>query len=368
VAYLSKKIEQAHILWFEKSNQWVQFDELQWLIFSLYVNGTNSLDAQEKLVEDYSLSHDEASKLVDSIFDSIKQLFNPEFSLPDFTLDHEIIAETIFSNRKNRNYSYRGKYFTINYYSPFLEKYIHLPLAHLESDISADNTFSLDVFPFKNKFALRIGGDRGRSLWTDEPGQIKRLLYIELANFFFNKQEDEWLTFIHGSAIKRGNNVLVLTAEGGSGKSTLAGLLQLNGFYFFSDDFIPIDTRKLNAFPFPASLCVKGDSVSLLESLGLNLHYISPKGSAYASVESLQTDDCKIKGFVFVKYNKQVDLLFEPLSTLDALNYFLKEAWVGNDMKRAKTFIDWFAKQKFYRLEYGNNQKAIEILTNLMKK
>jgi hypothetical protein len=69
---------------------------------------------------------------------------------------------------------------------------------------------------------------------------------------------------------------------------------------------------------------------------------------------------------VFVKYNPNTDLIFEPLPILDALHLFLQDAWVGDDLKRAKKFIHWFSKLTFYKLEYGNNKKAIEVLTRLM--
>jgi CO dehydrogenase nickel-insertion accessory protein CooC1 len=170
--------------------------------------------------------------------------------------------------------------------------------------------------------------------------------------------------------MKRNEEVLILTSTGGSGKSTMAGLLLLNGFEFFSDDFVPVDTKNQRVFPFPAALCVKNNAISILESKGLEFQPFVNGKSAYAKLtqKKIQSKACRMNKVVFIKYNSQSDLIFEPISTLEALYHFLQEAWVGDDIKRARRFINWFSKLQFYRLEYGNNGKAIEILAKLMDK
>lgn len=369
VAYLAKKIEQAHVVWFQASNQWVQFDEQQWLIFCFYNDGLSQEEAVKKLCKKYSFQVQAAQAFVENIYFSLENLFNPSFQLPDFSQNTQNALAYQIPKKKTHAYSFRSKAFSITYGSPYLEQYIHLPLAHLEKDSKVVG-LSIDVFPFENRYAIRVNGENKKCLSADEPGQIKRLLYIELSNFFYDKNHNEWIAFLHGSAVTRNDKVLVLTSEGGSGKSTMAAMLQLHGFEFFSDDFIPVATTTGKVFPFPAALCLKNNAIELIESQGLKLNRNSNGSSAYVkySPKDMQTQSCRMNKVVFIKYNPKVDLEFNSVSVLEALYYFLQEAWVGDDMKRARKFISWFSKLQFYSLEYGNTTKAIEILTKLTEK
>jgi hypothetical protein len=370
VAYLAKKIEQAHVVWFEAINQWVQFDEQQWLIFCFYKKGLSQKSATKKYCTKYSLPEVDAKSIIENFYTSVSNLFNPPFEKPNFTLNSQGASIHIPEKTKTQSYRHCNKTFGITYGSAFLENYIHLPLAHLETDENSRPSLRLEVFPIEGRFILRINGVGGRCLSAEEPGQIKRLLYIELVNFFYNKQSSDWLSFAHASALRRNDQAILLTASGGSGKSTLAGLLQLNGFEFLSDDFVPIDSISKKAFPFPAALCVKNNAIKLLEDKGMEFTANPTKSTAYAKPlhNWAQAKACKMSKVVFLKYNPQVELVFETLPTLDALYIFLQEAWVGDDMKRAKKFINWFSKLSFYKLEYGNNNKAIEVLTKLTDK
>lgn len=369
MAYLAKKINKAHVVWFKASNQWVQFDEQQWLIFCFYNDGLSKDEAVNKLCKKYSFHAQAAHAFVDNIYFSLENLLNPNFQLPDFSHNTPNAFAYQIPKQKTHSYLFRSKVFSITYGSPYLEQYIHLPLAHLAKD-TKESGLSIDVFTFENRYSLRVNGEHSKCLLADEPGQIKRLLYIELSNIFYGKNQNDWMAFLHGSAVIRNEKVLVLTSEGGSGKSTMAGLLQLNGFEFFSDDYIPVAAKTGKIFPFPAALCLKNSAIDILESKGLGLNK-SPKGNlAYAkySPKDLHTKSLKLSKVVFVKYNPNADIEFKQISTLDALYHFLQEAWVGDDMDRAKRFIIWFTKLQFFKLEYGNTPKAIETLTKLMDK
>ena len=203
MAYISRLVDHAHVVWFKASNQWVQFDEQQWLIFCFYNEGLSSKEAVEKLCETSALTRVQAKKIVDSLFNSIGNLFNPSFKLPNFSAINPKIREYSLPKKKTRHYLYLNKPFSITFGSPFLEQYIHLPLAHLETESVDIKALSLEVFKFDESYILRENGLGGECLSAEEPGQIKRLLYIALTNHFYEKGNDHWLTFIHGSAVIR---------------------------------------------------------------------------------------------------------------------------------------------------------------------
>ena len=367
MAYLARNIEQAHVLWFEKSNQWVQLDDPQWFIFNLYVKETSREEALPEFLSTYPLPEDEARGLIGSSYDSFQKLFQPDFQLPSFDRNTTEASTYSLTQKKIHHYSFLEKQFSIAYGSPFLEEYIHLPLSHLEDTVNENSRFVLELFRMENLYVLRT---EGRCLTAEEPGQIKRLLYIELTNLFYEKTDKDWMTLIHGSAVSMNSQLLVLSSAGGSGKSTMAGLLRMNGFNFFSDDFIPVEAASLNAYPFPAALCIKDDAIRLLESLGMSLERTRSHEMAYAAGTSPENEaaPAQVRSLIFIQYKKGSGCTLSPVSTLEALQRFLQEAWVGNDMERAGTFIDWFPKLSFYKLEYGNNEEAIALLRGLMEK
>lgn len=360
MAYLTKKIEQAHVVWFQASNQWVQMDEQQWLIFSFYKKGIDPLKAAKSVSKRFEIEKKESESVVANIYDSLNNLTKPSFQIPTFSEGRKEVVNYLLKRQKTHTYIFNNKQFSIAYGSPFLEQYIHLPLSHLEVEKAADSELKFELFSLENQYILR---SQTKCLSADEPGQIKRLLYIELSNLFYDKNGSSWMSLIHGSAVTINEKLLVLTSPGGSGKSTMAGLLTQSGFDFFSDDYIPVDAGNKKAYPFPALLCIKNNSIELLESRGLELKRNNRGNLAYAvPAYKIPTKSFKISRIVFVQYSKDKILDLKPISTLEALRDFLQEAWVGNDLQRARKFINWFSGLSFYKLEYGNNEVAIEAL------
>ncbi len=370
MAYLVKKIERSHVVWFKASNQWVKFDEPQWFIFCLYEKNKSPEEAQKQFCRRYSLPAETGRKTVENVYYSINKLLNPDFPLPDFGIYGMEASRHTLTKKRTKNYLYRGKPFSITYGSPQLQSYVHVPLACLETGDAIDDVFAVELFPFKDRYILRINGHGGRCVSTEEPGQIKHRLYVELAGYFYDKKEDDWMAFIHASAVQKHGETLLLTSTTGSGKSTMAGLLQLHGFDFVSDDFVPLAADDRKAYPFPAALCAKNKAINMLGQQGLEMYPENNEKIAYAkpSAGHEQIKPAAVKKMVFIKYNPATGLLIRPVSTLDALVHFHREAWVGDDMNRAEMFMDWFEKLEFYRLEYGDNEKAVDSINNLMSR
>ena len=369
MAYLVKQIENSRVVWFEKSNQWVRMDEPQWFIFLLYEKKTARQEAVEQFSNAYELSTEQAAEVVSNIYDSIDKLLNPDFSLPDFSRDAEEVNKIKLRESRTRHYSYGEKHFSITYGSPSLEAYIHLPFAHLETKPAGKKVFHLDVFPYCGRYALRVYSPKRRSMTADESPQIKRLMFVELASWLYDKTENDWMSFVHASAVQKENKVLLLSSASGSGKSTLAGLLMLRGFDLFSDDFVPVSAADTMLYPFPAALCIKNESVPMLESMGLTA-FVKSKTTPVAYVkplkEKLTLNAAPAEHFVFVNYKKGSGMKLEPLGIPEALELFHPEAWVGDSMERAEKFIEWFTELKFYRLEYNDNKLAVQAMETLL--
>lgn len=368
MAYLVKHIENSRVVWFEKSNQWVKLDEPQWFIFLLYEKQTGRKEAVEQFADVYEMTPEQASEIVSNIYDSVDKLLDPDFSLPDFTRDAEEVSRIVLKDSRTRHYQFGEKRFTITYGSPSLEAYIHLPFAHLETETAGKPAIHLDVFPFCGRYALRMHTPRRHSLTADESPQIKRLLFVELASWLYEKTEKDWLSFVHASAVQKDGEVLLLSSASGSGKSTMAGLLMLNGFELFSDDFVPVDAESGLLYPFPAALCIKHDSVPLLQSMGLKpfvKNRIAPLAYVKPITDSVVKKPLTARNLVFIRFLKGAGMNLNPISITEALQHFHQEAWVGDNMERAEKFLEWFTGLNFYSLEYGDNDLAIEALAKL---
>ena len=355
------------MVWFEKSNQWVKLDEPQWFIFLLYEKQTGQKEAVKQFAEAYKLTAEQAAEIVSNIYDSIDKLLDPDFPLPDFTRDAEDVSRIKLTDSRTRHYQFGEKSFSITYGSPSLEAYIHLPFAHLEAETTGKPAIQLDVFPFCGRFAMRMHSSERRSLTADESPQIKRLLFVELASWLYNKTEKDWLSFVHASAVQKDGEVLLLSSASGSGKSTMAGLLMLNGFELFSDDFVPVDVTTGMLYPFPAALCIKNDSVPLLQDMGLKT-FVKNRNALLAYVKPMSGTPDKprpARNLVFIRYRKGAGMKLSNVSITEALQHFHQEAWVGDTMERAEKFLEWFTGLNFYNLEYDDNNLAVEALTKL---
>jgi hypothetical protein len=366
VAFIHKEIEHAQVVWFEKSNQWVIFDEPQWFIFHLYQERQTLQSAQQHFADAYGTSETEAEHIVSNLYASIQKLLEPDFAKPDFTNNSEAVANFHPDLRKTVHYLFNGSHFSISYGSAALWHYIHTPLAHLE--IKEYNPgIQIEVFPFKDAFAMRLPGFSELNFTADEAPQLKRLLYIKLATFFYKKEESDWLTFIHASAIRKGDKVLLLCSASGSGKSTMAALLMGNGFELFSDDFVAADEKYV--YPFPAALCLKNDSRGIIDKVGLAINTDRSSGWSFIAPEhgEISSRPGIADKMVFIHYKKGHETNIEYVSIVEALQLYHPESWVGDDRHRAEKFLGWFANMKFFRLTYSNNAQGIEVLKNLLR-
>ena len=367
--YIFKKLGDGHVVWFEKSNQWVRLDEPQGFLFQSWEKGVPAKEAALQYQTVYQVSRNVAKQVVNNIFDSVQKLLEPDFPLPDLQLHAPEIAGYHIPQSKIHHYRCGEISFSIRYGSAALEHYIHLPFSHLKVNAGSHESVLFEVFPFGDGFALRIPSVPEKCFFTGESPQIKYQLFVELASLLYGKPRQSWLSYIHASAVKKGEEVLLLSSASGSGKSTMAALLLQKGFEFFSDDFVPLDMDQEKLWPFPAALSLKNDSIPLLEKEGLpmslksssgKLAYIDPDVTNFASVP------LPARKLIFIRYRKDAPLQFNEIAPEDALPLFHQEALVGDTLQKASQFIDWFSRLKFYTLQYSNNEAAIKILTDLI--
>jgi hypothetical protein len=363
-----------HIIWLEKTNHWLRLEEPAFFVFEAFVRGLNKKTILIDFCKIFELSEPKAEKFISEMLTLLEYyskapiIKNNSFSEKESILSHSFIPQ------KKRNYYINKKSIQISYESELLEYYIHPPFAWLESKNNKKAEFLLDIFDLSGKHILRSVNTKEYWILNEIP-ELKRRAIIEIGNIIFNKQNSHWISVIHAAGISNGKEMVLLCSESGSGKSTLSLLLQNEGQSIASDDYIPIESGSLLAFPFPAATSVKKGSFELLSGLypelkkkplidykltNKSLRFLPPAGGKDFNYTPLP-----VKAMIFVHYNPDKVCEFKALSPAEALPLFHEEAWVSPTMEHAGEFMDWFVGLEFYNLEYGDNERVLEVFKSI---
>lgn len=74
-----------------------------------------------------------------------------------------------------------------------------------------------------------------------------------------------------------------------------------------------------------------------------------------------------VRAIVFLQYDPAVELEFEAISNLEAMDCFMQQLWLAPTPQVASHFMDWYFQMPFYRLHYSDHDKAIKCLSKLFQ-
>ncbi|MBN1597152.1 MAG: hypothetical protein JW894_02565 [Bacteroidales bacterium] len=372
---VSKKIDNSYVVWFERSNRWIQFEEPAWYINKLYQKGDSIEIIENKFAERYSFEKDECSGIVKEIWNNIDEAFNTNIVLEDDLNAADFINNSNIEKFSLKRYLVNGKIIEIEYSSRLAEYYIHPPLAYLEipkfSGV-ADSSFHIID---QGEYKLIFQKDNENTGWVyNDFMKLKKRLFINMANTMYNKTTNNWLSFVHASTLSNGEKAVLLSSPSGKGKSTLAALMQTRGLKVVSDDFVPIDVKLKRAFPFPAAISIKPGAFSIIKPYYKNIsgfyfketaegivHFIPPSKDEESDMRPLP-----VKEIIFINYEPGVECRFNKLSITESLKLFHNQAWVSHEPEHARRFINWFVNLQFFSLTYGNVGKGMKKISELL--
>jgi hypothetical protein len=200
---------------------------------------------------------------------------------------------------------------------------------------------------------------------------------MELLNRMYGRSEPEWMGVFHASAIRRGDQSLLFLGDSGSGKSTGCAILMANDFHLLADDFVPVDGRTGEVFYFPAAVSVKKRAfeklIPLYPQLDLAAEFEYPEMdktvrflSPLSSPENhLSHYPCK--ALIFVKYQKNSDLIFDKMPMDIAFQLLVPDSWISPLEENASRFLDWFLKLPCFRLTYSDNTKMVAAIEKIFQ-
>ena len=366
---ITKKINNAYIVWFGESNHWMQLEEPAWFIYRNYNSGVKTETISQKFSKRYHLNIDESIVFVRDIIIELDKLSSDTILSQENLSIEQFESPAKFFSR--HTYKINQKILAISFESRLLEYMIHPSLAHLEIIKKTKPHFILEIFSLSASSILKIAG----KAWAEvDVNSLKRRLFIEITGLLYGKSDKDWLSFVHGSAVSNQDEAIILSTACGSGKSTLAALLCKEGLKLLSDDFVAIDARFCKAYPFPAALSVKDGSFPVLQPLYNQLensetfHFKNTN----KTVKYLRFPDedsfykpLPVRILVFVKYNPAKPFSFRKVPTLEAFRRFNEEAWVSHLPANARKFIKWFPGLKCYELEFSDNKRAVKVILGL---
>lgn len=376
IPYIKKKIGLSYLVWFQNSNLYFQLKEPAWFVFTKTIKRYKASTIARLFSVRYNISVEESLSFVYEIQSEIEKMNKPKHLPNNIDQFSAILNKHHFTSFSIRHYRLGDQVIAFSYESPLFESYIHPLISHFGTSEAHNDMPLFELFLYQERITFRFNGVI-KGLWTkDETQFVKGLIFMFLVNVMHDKTDDDWLMTVHASAITNGKKTILFTANPGNGKTTFAALLQAHGFQLISDDFVPIDRHKFNAYPFPISISVKQGSMDILTPLFPVLEektntYLSPKKIVRFIPPSNHFDVINsifpVQELIFIEYNSSVDFSLEKLDPIVALKSLLDQVWVTPIQGNATILLDRVMEISFFKLTYSNNQKALEAISNLFE-
>lgn len=374
IPFIKKKIGQSYLVWFQNSNLYLQLKEPAWFVFSKTVKRYKTYTIAELFSFRYSISVKESLLFVHEIQTEIDKMNKPFHTPTKIDQFATVLNKHHYNPFSTHYYKLGNQVIAFAYESAHFESYIHPLISHFETTETQSYMPLFELFLYQERIAFRFNGEI-KGLWAmDETQYVKGLIFMFLVNAMHDKTNDHWLMTVHASAITNGKKTILFSAEPGKGKTTFAALLQSNGYQVISDDFVPIDRHKFNAYPFPISISVKPGSMDLLTPLfplleEKPLTYLTPEKSVRYIPPSNHFDILNmvfpVQELIFIEFNSEVEFTMEKLDPVIALKSLLDQVWVTPIHGNATLLLDRIMEISFFKLTYSNNQKALEAISDL---
>ena len=268
-------------------------------------------------------------------------------------------------------YSFNSITIKVSYDSKDTKQLIHPKYNHLELLNSDNFQVHYSVFQNENKIVI-YKDDHLVGSWNEyEMHEFQGKFSMEFLCSSYNKNEHDWMGVFHASTISKNNQSVMFTGDSGNGKSTLVSILMANGYNIIADDFTPILRSDMKTYCFPTAISIKEKSFDMIESMYPEIaefkeYYINElKGNVKYLPPITNKINATCNSVVWVKYGKEMDNKLEKISTENALQKFLPDAWISNNDINAKAFMKWVSNTNFYELKYSNNKKLISLVDSL---
>lgn len=371
-SFLYKPVEDKTITWFENSNEYLVLENTTADILKRLSKGVSIQEIAKALSKKLNIPLD---KTIDFIFDLEDKIYAPKSTKKSNFINYyrDIEAPTNFDFTKY--YKVNNLVFKVAFSSEYELYLVHPKFAHLEIETSKNITHEFLVF-LNNKYVFFYVDKDFIGAWSkNEIHFFQGKFSMELIQKIHQKEEKEWMGVFHASAVSNKEKTILFLGDSGNGKSTSLALLQANGFTCLADDFVPIDTKNIHVYSFPAAISIKKNSVETLlplypelqnsaeyhfKRLNKIVRYLKPNNKDFYN--HLPCND-----LVFIKFEKESDLQVSQISKIEAFQELVPDSWLSPLKENAQMFLDWFQQINCYQITYSNNTKMIDTVSKIFK-
>jgi hypothetical protein len=209
------------------------------------------------------------------------------------------------------------------------------------------------------------------SQWSDP---AEALSQVVLAIFRLAYPQEPTLAMLHAAAVGQ-SRALLLSGVSGAGKSTLAAYLSRHGWRYYGDDIIGLGSEGV-VLPLPTAVSVKKGSWTLLgehypELDALDVIKYGEKIARYLPISTDIHEEatiCAIAAWVFPSYQVGVEIQFEPLTVVEALQALIANGMAFDteiDHQGISEFLAMLSRLPRYRLVYSDLTEAEQCLRSL---
>lgn len=371
--YTYRQIGDTYVVWFAPINR---FMHLQKPAFRVMEDWSRQLPNHQIILNcsnEFQQNKSDAHRFVIDVTGLLESLISNYQEAQTAILCNEAGPPPDADSFITRYYRINGKTFRFRFSDPDMEELIHPGFCYLENQTpESEYDHGFDLFHQGDQSILQINGQTTWKCPYSKTENFVGLIFMQMLNCIHNSADSHWMGAVHASTVSAGNGAVLFTAPSGSGKSTFAALLMNKGYQVLSDDFSPISITDPKVYPFPEGISVKNRSLQVLQSYFPSLAAIGESIPTADREAFLPIASCKlpppapVKAIVFLQYTPIVEeVAFSRISNLEAMDRFLQQLWLPPTIEVASQFMDWYFQIPCYTLNYSNNNKAIDHLSNL---
>ena len=362
---LIKKIsDNTYLTWVKELNKYIVLDSK---ILTLIVR--KKLLSNSDFLNEISKTLDVSIDIAKTISNEINEL---ELNLnQSSSITQKQSSQILLDCPNDYFYSFNNVTIKVSFDSEDTRRLVDPKFSHLQINNTDSFRFHYSVF-IHNELIYLFKNNEIVDAWNkNEMHEFLGKFSMEFLCSSYNNSEHDWMGVFHASTILKNNKSIMFTGDSGNGKSTLVTILMANGYNIIADDFTPILRSDLKTYCFPMAISIKEKSFDLIELLhpqikDLDQYYIDEiKGHVKYLPPVTDKISANCNSVVWVKYGKDSDNNLEKISTENALQKFLPDAWISNQEVNAKAFMKWVAHTNFYELKYSDNKKLISLVDSL---
>ena len=241
-----------------------------------------------------------------------------------------------------------------------------IPFCSFYSNTSNELAFRLRISEKNGEYKLEYDGN------SYDLSEKKLLFY--LSGFFHQiLSPQKGFILLHGGALQYKDKAFLLLGKSMSGKTTLTAYLAYNGFVYYSDDLILINSHSQSVFPCANYMHIREIGLDVLQ----NTYLLNLKTKASSVSDgyrrylyypgNIANNPHLLNKVFFINYNENVDLMYEQIDQDVAEGRIVENSFSTKTLVSTIIAAHRLSRNLVsYTLTYNDLEKAKKTIINLL--